>query len=375
MMLCRSAANRQTLKTAFKTVVLLSLFSFVTPYSKSLSDNIEAWESKALQATDPDIDVTGLPQTSLRQKRAISNSAKNSVGHSLESIESWETKALRDTDPDMDALDRIPSDRSQQRFEKQVLDGNVDGMKQFSSDSSLNVSPDSRSAASDSIPHPQKAQLLDVSHSRAQKPGKGAVSHPQAQQLGSTQSADAGEISAQAPSAAPAQTPAAPPALANLPAQIKEVRNFLLGLQTQVHQDAKESARSLADLRRVYHSQDQNSDADAYMEDPSSVSTRRGAPLPPAVARALASHPCRPFARHRAHPHARRPSAGGGDAALGGRSARPDGRSARPDDDTRSALDAAEAADAQARRLVARSAGAERKRMVGPARAAAARFR
>jgi hypothetical protein len=102
--------------------------------------------------TDPDVDVTGLAPSSPRQKLAIGNSAGQSDRHPLESIEPWETKALRATDPDMDAMDRIPSDRLQQRLQKHVaFDKNIGEMNGLISNVSLHVSPDSHPAASDGI--------------------------------------------------------------------------------------------------------------------------------------------------------------------------------------------------------------------------------
>ena len=347
-MLGRTAANRQTLETAAKAVLLLSLFTVVAPFSNSPSDSIEAWESKALKATDPDVDVMGLADSSPRLKRAIGNSARQSDDHPLESIESWETKALRATDPDLDAMDRIPSDRSQQRLQKQAMDENIGEMNGLISDASLNVSPDIRATASDgSRVSSPKAQLGDIDHASHHPPTHNldtvGASHPQEQQLETKQSSKPEKNSAPASPHAPK---AAAPAISNLPAQIKEVRNFLLGLQTQVHRDARESARSLADLQRVYRSQDRNRDADADTVDSSAsaTSTRPGTiPSPPSHERA-----------HREQ-HPRRPPRAHAPRCAGGRDAPRDGGYAQPDEDTRSALDAADAADAQARRLVARS--------------------
>ena len=213
-----SCARHFSLREMFLFLVLVP---GVAPYNAKGIQSIEAWERQALRATDPDVDAYGFRNG---DEEAVTPHSKLVLADQQD-IRSWESKALRATDPDLDTMGATQSDRMMRRKQQQILSGDINKLPRMPRSDTAKRGSRPRDSHADLATHPAAPKVKTPSR-RAQQAG-------------------------QADSAAQ-HVAVKPEKAASLPAQIQMVRKFLLSLQEQVHHDAKESARSLSQLRRVY---------------------------------------------------------------------------------------------------------------------------
>ena len=282
----------------------------ISAYSSKADESrdIDTWERQALQATDPDVDFLGYKPTAAP---TVADLRAGQAGN----IRAWESNALRVTDPDSDAMDVLSSKAGLESRDSRRLSNILDA------DERVNIERPESTTGTKLSSNLKRPKRLDIVRSGRHE-SDGSKSHS----------------SAKAESAKQLVTKP----IVTLPEQIQKVRKFLLSLQRQVHRDAKESASALADFYRV--DQNQRGQSEPHHTPLVSKSSTNPSVFGEIVNRFLMifSNDC--MCVHAKHSCAENKRA----------SPKPNIQAHDDDDSPIAVLAAAEAADARARRLVAR---------------------